>query len=183
MTQGVLLVRLLARARSDRHTDLTEKIIATVASYRRAEDLVAFIDGSAGHGTDISDDVLSRVSAQAGIETISNVVQLYNARKAANAQLFRVLADSAGAETLTGVGAHLAARGWQNLADELLQAALEHPERYTGAETAALLAGISRRTALGRWPHGNIVWDVVRRLHNRFSTDGASRWTSPTSRS
>lgn len=168
------VVRLLAKASSEQHADLVEKIIATVATDRQAEDLVAFIDGCLAHGSDVFENLLGRVSAQAGIETISNVVQLYNAQNAADTRLFRVLVENAPAETLIGVGAHLAARGWANLTDNLLQTALKHPERYSGTGVAGLLAGNSRKNPTRRWSHHNITQDVVRRLHHQFSADDDS---------
>lgn len=165
------VVQLLAKAAASHHTDLVEKITATVATHRSAEDVIAFVSGCAAKGLDVFEPLLSQVSAQASIETVSNLVQLYNAQDhAGNARLNRVLADNAPAATLVGAGAHLAARRWHDLADDLLRTALKHPERYTAAEVAGLLAGVSKKAATIRRPRRNdVTQDVIRRLEALFS--------------
>ena len=165
------VVQLLAKASADHHADLVEKITTTVATHRNAEDLIAFVSGCAANGLDVFETLLSQVSAQASVDTISNLVQLYNAQDPArNARLSYVLAENAPATTLIGAGAHLAARRWHNLADDLLRAALKNPERYTAADVAGLLAGVSKKAATIRRPRRNdVVHDVIRRLETLFS--------------
>jgi hypothetical protein len=109
----------------------------------------------------------------ASADTVSDLIQLWNARHPAKrARLRTILAECAPASTLTGAAAHLSARTWHNLADELLRTALEQPQRFEAAQVAALLAGISKGgTATGRARRGDVAKNVIRKLDDLFSTE------------
>jgi hypothetical protein len=168
------VVELFARVSAGRHTDLAEKITATVARHRGAEDLIAYAAGCGAKGWDIFEQLFSRVSVEASAEVISDLMQLWNAqRHTKNAQLCGVLAEHAPADTLAGAATHLAARTWQSLADELLRTALERPERFEPAQVAALLAGISPGGAAAVHPRrrGDILKSVLQKLDGLLSTE------------
>jgi len=165
------VVELFAKASANGYTDLAEKITATVAKHRGAQDLLTYAAGAAAEGWDIFDSLFERVSVEASADIISDLMQLWNARpRAKNAQLCRALAEHAPAATLAGAAAHLAARTWHSLADELLRTALEQPQRFEAAEVAILLAGISGGASGPRSRRrGDPIKNVIQKLDTMLS--------------
>jgi hypothetical protein len=171
------VVELLAKVSANQHADLAEKITATVATRRGAEELIAYITGCIAQGHDVFDALFRRVGAEADPDIVSNLLQLWNAQYSAkNTRLRDVLALCAPAATLLGAAAHLAARSWQSLADDLLRAALEQPQRFEAVEVGRLLASMSRAGVVSRTTRrGDVVHSVLRKLDSLLSTEADAR--------
>lgn len=170
------IISLFTRAVAEKKIDLADKITSTVATHRGAEDLIAYNAGCLDHGWDVFEPLFGRFSVEAYPETMSDLVQLWNARNAAsNSQLHRALARSAPAALLIAASAHLAARTWNTLADDVLYAALEQPERFRPAEVAALL-GSARKWRGTRFGlrQTDLAQGVMRKLESLLSIGPSS---------
>ena len=169
------VVALSARAVAEKKVDLGDKITATVAKHRSAEDLIAYNAGCADHGWDVFEPLFGRFSVEADPKTMSDLVQLWNARhSASNNLLHRVLVRTAPAQLLIAVAEHLTARTWYTLADELLCAALERPERFRPDEVAALLGKLRKWRGSRLGLRQDIAQSVVRKLESLLSADSPS---------
>ncbi|HEV2344815.1 MAG TPA: hypothetical protein VGS97_12035 [Actinocrinis sp.] len=171
------IIALFARAVAEKRIDLADKITSTVGTHRGAEDLIAYNAGCADHGWDVFESLFGRFSVEGDPETMSDLVQLWNARHGAlNGRLHRVLVQAAPAALLIAAAEHLAARTWKALADDLLSAALEQPGRFEPADVAALLGNVRKaRVSLRGLRQPDIVQSVIRKLDSQLTTGSSAR--------
>lgn len=170
------IIALFTRVVAEKKTDLADNITATVAAHRGAEDLIAYNSGCADHGWDVFEPLFGRFSVEADPETMSDLVQLWNARDpGSNGHLHRMLVRAAPPALLIAAAQHLAARTWTTLADDLLCTALEQPERFQPAEMAALLANVRKgRGSRFGLRQTDVAQSVIRKLESQLSAGSSS---------